>query len=207
MNQIHIPIREVHLETVFEKGRQTQYALLEPEGGVSPLRVRFDDLRERLADRFHADLSNEEVVARLHARDDQELVVQVSMDQERSTHWEIRVRERRFHVPAETDPVMLSEARASRRLRPGHPADIKLELGQSSIEGTVYNISEHGLGIALLTTQLESLPDFAINEEVGVVADGQQSVGRIRSQYPADGGCVLGIELKDRFDPSKLCEA
>ena len=32
MNKIHIPIRCVHLETVFEGSTRTNYALLEPTG-------------------------------------------------------------------------------------------------------------------------------------------------------------------------------
>jgi hypothetical protein len=59
-------------------------------------------------------------------------------------------------------------------------------------------VSEHGLGIALFTTRLQQLGDFCVDQEVEVVGS-ERLRGKIRSQYPADGGCVLGIELKDRF--------
>ncbi len=44
------------LETVFQRGQRTEYALLEPQGEVSPLRIRFDDLRRELSGRFSEEL-------------------------------------------------------------------------------------------------------------------------------------------------------
>jgi hypothetical protein len=55
------------------------------------------------------------------------------------------------------------------------------------------------LGIAVLTTQLEQLESFKLDQAVEIIGDQQRVTGRIRSQYPAAGGCVLGIELKDRL--------
>ena len=60
MNKIHIPIRNVHLETVFEGRERTTYALLEPAGDVTPLRVQSSDFRSKLHDRFSPELSDEE---------------------------------------------------------------------------------------------------------------------------------------------------
>jgi hypothetical protein len=94
--------------------------------------------------------------------------------------------------------ALLKESRRSPRRVPQAPTDIKLEVGESSIEGTLYNVSEHGLGIALFTTHLQQLSSFQVDQEVEVVGS-ERLRGKIRSQYPADGGCVLGIELRDRF--------
>ena len=48
------------------------------------------------------------------------------------------------------------------------------------------------------TTHLQQLGSFQVDQEVEVVGQ-ERYRGKIRSQYPADGGCVLGIELRDRF--------
>ena len=63
----------------------------------------------------------------------------------------------------------------------------------------MYNISEHGLGIAVHVTNLEQVESFRLDQAVDLVDEGQRVTGRIRSQYPASGGCVLGIELRERL--------
>ncbi|MFI5308779.1 MAG: hypothetical protein ACHQ53_15585 [Polyangiales bacterium] len=197
MNQIFIPIECVHLETVFEHGVRTEYALLEPQGEVSPLRIRFDDLRRELADRFSPELSAQTIVDRIAAMQDEQLLVMVTLET-RDRRWSLSIRAR-YPFESQRQPALLQEQRGSRRRKPEQPKDVRVELGQRSLEGTVYNVSEHGLGIAVLTTQLEQLATFRLDEAVEIV-DGQRRFGgRIRSQYPAAGGCVLGIELRERL--------
>ena len=202
MNKIHIPIKNVHLETVFEKSDRTNYALLQPAGDVTPLRVKMADFRAKVEGRFSSDLPDSEVARRLSQPSDLELVVVIHLER-RANHtdgfWDVVVRLReQLPVGAYAPEATLREERRSPRRSPERPTDIKLEVGQSSIEGTLYNVSEHGLGIALFTTRLQQLGDFRVDQEVEVVGS-ERLRGKIRSQYPADGGCVLGIELKDRF--------
>lgn len=203
MNKIHIPIKNVHLETVFEKSDRTNYALLQPAGDVTPLRVKMSDFRAKVEDRFSPDLPDAEVARRLSQPSDLELVVVIHLEQQRAKQhdgfWDVvvRLREQTPVGAFAPEPPRREERRSSRR-SPVRPTDIKLEVGQSSIEGTLYNVSEHGLGIALFTTRLQQLDDFRVDQEVEVVGS-ERLRGKIRSQYPADGGCVLGIELKDRF--------
>jgi hypothetical protein len=94
---------------------------------------------------------------------------------------------------------VLSEARRSPRRKLDQREDVRVEMGENSLEGTVYNVSEHGLGIAILVTQPEAVGPFQLDEAVEIVGGQQRVTGRIRSQYPASGGCVLGIELKERL--------
>jgi hypothetical protein len=193
MNQIFIPIEHVHLETVFERGKRTEYALLEPQGQVSPLRIHFDDLRRELSGRFGPELGADVIVERIARMQDEQLLVTVVLEQPR--RWSVSIRNR---YPFENNRSA-SEGRKSPRRRPGQPKDVRIELGARSLEGTVYNVSEHGLGIAVLITQLEQIGPFRLDQDVEIVGDQQQRIqGRIRSQYPASGGCVLGIELKQR---------
>lgn len=199
MNKIHIPIRSVHLETVFERRERTVYALLEPAGDVTPLRVKASDFRAKLDDRFSPELANEEVARRLSQPSDLELVVIIHLERRTATGmWDVAVRLREQPPKGMYSEALLKESRRSPRRTPEAPTDIKLEVGESSIEGTLYNVSEHGLGIALFTTHLQQLGHFQVDQEVEVVGP-ERYRGKIRSQYPADGGCVLGIELKDRF--------
>jgi len=193
MNQIFIPIEHVHLETVFEHGKRTEYALLEPQGQVSPLRIHFDDLRRELSGRFGPELPADVIVERIARMQDEQLLVTVVLEQPR--RWSVSIRNR---YPFESNRSV-GEGRKSPRRRPGQPKDVRIELGARSLEGTVYNVSEHGLGIAVLITQLEQIGPFRLDQDVEIVGDQQQRIqGRIRSQYPASGGCVLGIELKQR---------
>jgi hypothetical protein len=198
VNKIHIPIRNVLLETVFTQGERATYALLEPAGDVTPLRVKFDDFRAKLEDRFSADLSEEAIATRLSQPSDLELVVVIHLERKPLGLWDVAVRLREQPAKGARAQATLSEARRSPRRPPGRPTDIKLEIGQSTLAGTLYNVSDHGLGIALYTTHLDALQDFQVDREVEIVGP-ERLRGRIRSQYPADGGCVLGIELKDRF--------
>jgi hypothetical protein len=199
MNKIHIPIRSVHLETVFEGEERAQYALLEPAGDVTPLRVKLQDFRTKLHDRFSHELADEEVARRLSQPSDLELVVTIRLERRSAAFWDVTVRLREQAPPGSlAAEAVLREERRSPRRSPSQPTDIKLEVGKHSIEGTLYNVSEHGLGIALFTTHLQQLGDFRVDQEVEVVG-AERLRGKIRSQYPADGGCVLGIELKDRF--------
>jgi hypothetical protein len=199
MNQIFIPIEGVHLETVFERGERVEYALLQPKGGVSPLRIRFEDLRRELQDRFSAELSAETIVDRIARMEDEQLLITVTLERDSERRWSVSIRNR---FPFETlrKPAELNELRRSPRRKPDGRKDVRVELGERSLDGTVYNISEHGLGIAVLTTQLEQLGPFRLDQAVEIIDEKQQRVsGRIRSQYPASGGCVLGIELKERL--------
>ena len=202
MNKIHIPIKNVHLETVFERDSRTTYALLQPAGDVTPLRVKMSDFRDKVKERFSPDLPDSEVSRRLSQPSDLELVMIIHLErrnQQAENFWDVDVRLREQLPPGAFAPVAAArEVRKSPRRSPERPTDIKLEVGQSSIEGTLYNVSEHGLGIALFTTHLQQLGDFRVDQEVEVVGS-ERLRGKIRSQYPADGGCVLGIELKDRF--------
>ena len=198
MNQIFIPIERVLLETVFEKGRRAEYALLEPQGQVSPLRIRFDDLRRELHIRFSAELSAQTIVDRIAAMEDEQLLVTVTLEHGAPRRWNVSIRSR-YPYEAQNQPAVLSEARKSPRRKPDQPKDVRVELGAKSLEGTVYNVSEHGLGIAVLVTQPEQLGPFRVDEAVEIVGAQQRVTGRIRSQYPASGGCVLGIELKERL--------
>jgi hypothetical protein len=192
MNHIFIPIEHVHLETVFEHGKRTEYALLEPQGQVSPLRIHFDDLRRELSGRFGPELTADVIVERIARMQDEQLLVTVVLEQPR--RWSVSIRNR---YPFESSRSA-NEGRKSPRRRPGQPKDVRIELGARSLEGTVYNVSEHGLGIAVLITQLEQIGPFRLDQDVEVVEQQQRIQGRIRSQYPASGGCVLGIELKQR---------
>jgi hypothetical protein len=198
LNKIHIPIRNVHLETVFEGRERTTYALLEPAGDVTPLRVQSSDFRSKLHDRFSPELSDEEVAKRLSQPADLELVVIIHLERSPTGFWDVAVRLREQLPIGAYSEALLREHRRSPRRNPDRPTDIKLEVGESSIEGTLYNVSEHGLGIALFTTRLQELDSFRVDQEVEVVGT-ERLRGKIRSQYPADGGCVLGIELRDRF--------
>jgi hypothetical protein len=198
LNKIHIPIRSVHLETVFERKQRTTYALLEPSGDVTPLRVRIEDFRGKLQDRFSAELPNEEVARRLSQPSDLELIVIIHLERKPLGLWDVAVRLREQLPKGMYTEAVLKESRRSPRRSPENPTDIKLEVGESTIEGTLYNVSEHGLGIALFTTHIQQLGTFRVDQEVEVVGS-ERLRGRIRSQYPADGGCVLGIELRDRF--------
>jgi hypothetical protein len=198
VNKIHIPIRSVHLETVFDGVDRTTYALLEPTGDVTPLRVKCEDFRGKLHDRFSFELADQEVARRLSQPSDLELVVIIHLERKQVGFWDVLVRLREQPPHGAYREAVLREERRSPRRTPERPTDIKLEVGQNSIEGTLYNVSEHGLGIALFTTHLTQLGDFRVDQEVEVVG-AERLRGKIRSQYPADGGCVLGIELKDRF--------
>ena len=199
MNQLFIPIARVHLETVFERGSRTEYALLEPQGDISPLRIRFEDLRRELSMRFGPELSAETIVERISRMQDEQLLVTVTLEHGAERRWSLSIRPRYPYEDTMRQPVVLSEARKSRRRKPEQPKDVRIELGNRSLEGTVYNVSEHGLGIAVHTTQLELLGPFRLDQAVELVNDEKRLVGRIRSQYPAAGGCVLGLELKERL--------
>jgi hypothetical protein len=197
MNQVFLPIERVHLETVFERGQRVQYALLEPAGAVSPLRIRFDDLRRDLAERFSPELPAETVIERIARMTDEQLLVTVTFEQNSRRQFCISIRARH---PYESLPRSESgQLRKSTRRAPEAPKDVRVELGERSLEGTVYNISEHGLGIAVHITQLEQVEAFRLDQAVELVDDSQRVTGRIRSQYPAAGGCVLGIELRERL--------
>jgi hypothetical protein len=199
VNQIFIPIERVLLETVFERGRRAEYALLEPQGQVSPLRIRFEDLRRELSSRFSEELPAQTIVDRIADMEDEQLLVTVTLEHGAPRRWSVSIRNR-YPYENQHRPAVLSESRKSPRRKPDQPKDVRVKLGESSLEGTVYNVSEHGLGIAVLITQLESLGPFQLDEAVEIVDDDQRRVtGRIRSQYPASGGCVLGIELKERL--------
>jgi hypothetical protein len=198
MNQIFIPIERVLLETVFERGQKAEYALLEPHGQVSPLRIRFDDLRRELHLRFSTELSAQTIVDRIAEMEDEQLLVTVVLEHGAPRRWNVSIRNR-YPYEAQRQPAVLSESRKSPRRKPEQPKDVRVELGSSSLEGTVYNVSEHGLGIAVLVTQLEQIGPFRLDQAVEIVGDRQRVTGRIRSQYPASGGCVLGIELKERL--------
>lgn len=198
MNQIFIPIERVHLETVFERGKRTEYALLEPQGEVSPLRIRFEDLRRELENRFSEELSAEAIVERIAHMEDEQLLVTVVLEPGAQRRWSVSIRAR-YPYENNRQPATLRELRKSPRRRPQRREDVRLELGDQSLEGTVYNVSEHGLGIAILTTQIERLSTFQVDEAVEIVGGERRIMGRIRSQYPASGGCVLGIELKERL--------
>jgi hypothetical protein len=94
---------------------------------------------------------------------------------------------------------LLADQRRSPRRVPGQRHDVKVELGHRSIEGIVYNISEHGLGIAVLTAQDDAAARLHVEAAVAIIGDHGRAQGRIASQYPAAGGCVLGIELQERL--------
>ena len=198
MNQIFIPIERVHLETVFERGRRTEYALLEPQGQVTPLRIRFEDLRRELQSRFSDELPAQTIVERIARMEDEQLLVMVTLEHGAPRRWSMTIRSR-YPFEAQPKAAVLSELRKSPRRKPDRPKDVRLEVGENSLEGTVYNVSEHGLGIAVLVTQLEHLERFHLDDAVETVVGEQRVSGRIRSQYPASGGCVLGIELKERL--------
>jgi hypothetical protein len=197
MNQIFVPIERVFLETVFEKEGRVDYALLEPGGGVTPLRMRFSDLRRQLEERFSPELSTETILERIGLMRDEQLLVVIHLDREGSKRIELSIRRR---YPFEQRPANVSEQRREKRVKPTQPTDVRVDIGKRSIEGTVYNVSEHGLGIALHTEQLEQLGPFKLDETTVEIGSGDQRVkGRLRSQYPTDGGCVLGVELEQRL--------
>jgi hypothetical protein len=201
VNQIFIPIERLHLETVFEKGERVDYALLEPPGHTSPLRIRFEDLRRELSERFGADLTNATVAERIARMQDEQLLVTVVLEEGTARRWTLSIRARFPHELQQRAPAArLGEQRRSPRHALANRQDVRVELGDRSLEGTVYNVSEHGLGIAVLTTQAQSSDEpLRLEQSVEVIANGQRAVGRIASQYPAAGGCVLGIELTERM--------
>lgn len=198
MNQIFIPIVRVHLETVWDHSGPTHYALLEPQGDVSPLRIRFADLRRELAGRFSAELSAETILERIALMQDEQLLVTVNLKGGSERGWSLAIRTK-YPFESLRRPAMLSEQRKSRRQMPETADDVRLTLGEQSLEGTIYNVSEHGLGIAVLTTQLDRLSPFALEQAVELEGGNQRVTGLIRSQYPVAGGCVLGIELRERL--------
>ena len=198
MNQLFIPIVRVHLETVWDQGGRIDYALLEPQGDVSPLRIRFDDLRRELEGRFSPELSAETVVERIALMQGEQLLVTVTLERGAERGWSLSIRSKYAYETVQR-PVELSEQRGSRRKKPAQPSDVRLTLGEQSLEGTIYNVSEHGLGIAVLTTQLDRLGPFQLDQAIELRGADQHVTGRIRSQYPAAGGCVLGIELRERL--------
>jgi hypothetical protein len=168
---------------------------------MTPLRVLFSDLQRRLHNRFSPELSPETVVERIDGMRGEQLLVVVRVDADGTKTWEASIRRKHAHEQQASPGggAAGGERRGSPRLRPSLPTDIKLEVGKSSIEGTLYNVSEHGLGMALHTTDLSTLQRLELDDLVQVVDGAQRLNGRIRSQYPADGGCVLGIELQERL--------
>src|SRR5262249_31703477 len=147
------------------------------------------------------------IVDRIAQMEDEQLLVTVTLEHGATRRWSVSIRNR-YPYENQHKPAVLandksaprggaSEARKSPRRKPEQPKDVRVQVGESSLEGTVYNVSEHGLGIAVLITQLERIGPFQLDEAVEIVdQDKQRVTGRIRSQYPASGGCVLGIELK-----------
>jgi hypothetical protein len=205
VNRIQIPIRRVHLETVFEGARAEYFALLEPHGRVSPLRVRLRDLREKLIEHFHPALPATDLVERLNGTPDRELTLTLSLDHAEGAHWQAWLRVVHPHeaLDARRAPAAdLNELRASPRRAPAVNSDVRIECGARTLQGTLYNVSEHGLGIALLTTQLSEAGALEVGQTVELV-DETRIAGRIRSQYPAAGGCVLGIELEQKLDTAR----
>lgn len=200
MNQIFLPIERVCLESVFEHHVRVDYALLEPPGHTSPLRIRFEDLRRELSDRFASELSNEVVAERISQMRDEQLLVTVQLDPTAGKRWSLSIRARYPYESLKTPSALLSDQRKSPRRVPGQRHDVRVELGQRSIEGIIYNISEHGLGIAVLTAQDEAESRLHVEAAVAIIGSrGERTQGRIASQYPAAGGCVLGIELQERL--------
>ena len=95
--------------------------------------------------------------------------------------------------------ALLREHRRSPRRNPERPTDIKLEVGRELDRG-------HALQRVGARPRHRALHDAACSSSARFesIKRSRWSVpsacaGKIRSQYPADGGCVLGIELKDRF--------
>lgn len=203
MNEIHIPIAAIHLEARYQGSERIEYALLDPQGQVSPLRVLFSDLRDKLGERFSHELPATEIVSRLAKQQDLQIVVKLSLERGRAMSWDIGIRFLTLGAVDRKPTAMLSEQRSAARLSPDRATDIKLELGPATLEGTLYNVSEHGLGIALLTNDQEKAKAFRVDQIVELVGS-ERIRGRIASQYPAAGGCVLGIELKERFDYARL---
>ena len=199
MNQLFLPIERVCLESVFEHGRRVDYALLEPPGHTSPLRIRFEDLRRELSERFAPELSNEVVAERIGQMRDEQLLVTVLLDPAAGKRWTLSIRARYPYESLRNPTATLSEQRSSPRRAPTQRHDVRVELGQRSIEGVVYNVSEHGLGIAVLTAQDGGDSQLRIETTVEIVTGSGRAPGRIASQYPAAGGCVLGIELQQRL--------
>ena len=199
MNQIFLPIERVCLESVFERGQRVDYALLEPPGHNAPLRIRFDDLRRQLSERFGPELSNEVVAERIGNMRDEQILVTVELDPTAGKRWSLSIRARYPYESLHSSSSALGEMRRSPRRVPAERHDVRLELGKRSLEGVVYNISEHGLGIAVLTTQDDDEGRLRIEAPVEIVAGGTRALGRIASQYPAAGGCVVGIELQQRL--------
>jgi hypothetical protein len=199
VNQIFLPIERVCLESVFERGERIDYALLEPPGHTSPLRIRFDDLRRELSDRFAPELSNEIVAERIAQMRDEQILVTVQLDPTAGKRWSLSIRARFPYENIKGSAALLADQRRSPRRVPGQRHDVKVELGHRSIEGIVYNISEHGLGIAVLTAQDDAAARLHVEAAVAIIGDHGRAQGRIASQYPAAGGCVLGIELQERL--------
>jgi hypothetical protein len=159
--------------------------------------MRFADLRRQLEERFSPELPTEKILERIGLMRDEQLLVVIHLEREGSKRVELSIRRR---YPFEQRPANVSEQRREKRVRPDQPTDVRVDLGVGSIEGTVYNISQHGLGIALNGSQLERLGPFKLDETTVEIATGDQRVkGRLRSQYPTDGGCVLGVELEQRL--------
>jgi hypothetical protein len=198
MNQLFIPILRAHLETVWDSAGPVRYALLEPQGEVSPLRIRFDDLRAELVDRFSPELSAETIIERIGQMQDEQLLLTVTLRGGTERGWSVCIRPK-YPFESRRQPVNLSDQRRSRRHAPAQPSDVRLSLGEQSLEGIIYNVSEHGLGIAVWTTQVDQIGPFALDKDVHIEGGQQRVTGLIRSQYPAAGGCVLGIELKERL--------
>jgi hypothetical protein len=199
VNQIFLPIERVCLESVFERGKRVDYALLEPPGHTSPLRIRFEDLRRELVDRFAPELTNEVVAERIAQMRDEQLLVTVQLDPTAGKRWSLSIRARYPYESVRVPSALLGDQRRSPRKVPGQRHDVRVELGQRSIEGIVYNVSEHGLGIAVLTAQDEAEGRLHVEATVSIVGEHGRLNGRIASQYPAAGGCVLGIELQQRL--------
>lgn len=200
VNQIFLPIERVCLESVFERGLRVDYALLEPAGHTSPLRIRFEDLRRELSERFAPELSNEVVAERIGQMRDEQVLVTVQLDPTAGKRWSLSIRTRFPYENIRTQPALLSDQRRSPRRVPGQRHDVRIELGQRSIEGIIYNISEHGLGIAVLTAQDDAESRLHVEAAIAIIGSGgERTPGRIASQYPAAGGCVLGIELQERL--------
>lgn len=199
VNQIFLPIERVCLESVFERGKRVDYALLEPPGHTSPLRIRFDDLRRELSERFSPELTNEVVAERIAQMRDEQILVTVQLDPTAGKRWSLSIRARFPYENLKSPAATLGDQRKAQRLVPPVRHDVRVELGQRSIEGIVYNISEHGLGIAVLTAQDDAAARLHVEAAVQIIGDHGRTQGRIASQYPVAGGCVLGIELQQRL--------
>jgi len=186
MNQIFVPIERVYLETVFEKGGRVDYALLEPGGGVTPLRMRFSDLRLQLEERFSAELPPETIVERISAMKDEQLLVVIHLDREGSERVELSIRRR---YPFEQRPANVSEQRRSKRVRPDQPTDVRVDLGDGSIEGTIYNI-------------YTDYTAFGIHDLTGMIARHRGQIGTDVFTCPfPDAFCVYSVDSRRISEP------